>query len=83
MRKESITYLDTENGQASRISNKEKLPMTDKRFDMLLQTTTKIIVVFIEFFFAGKVIEFGNPFLILAVIIATFISTFALIVYKN
>jgi len=63
MTKESVLHLDTVNGvQASRLAKKEKIPMTDRRLEMILQSVTKDIVIISSFFLAGKILPDADIF---------------------
>lgn len=63
MTKESIIHLGSENVvRASRLEKKEKIPMTDKRLEMILQSITKDIVIVSSFFLAGKILPDADIF---------------------
>lgn len=63
MTRESVLHLGTENGvQASRLTRKDKLPMTDRRLEMILHNLTKNIVIVMSFFLAGKVLPEADIF---------------------
>lgn len=84
MIRESILHLGTENGlQASRLEKKEKIPMTDKRLEMILQSITKDIVIVSSFFLAGKILPDADIFKTLFILLFAAVVIWLYMFYRK
>lgn len=64
MKREQITLFDaTEGGfQAQKVSSKENVPMSDKRLQIVFQGITRIVVIVMSFWLAGKVLPDADTY---------------------